>query len=817
MSNYSIISTNISTPMGSDKLNILKPESNNNQNNMFSKYSNGSNSKVTNKIIIKDEKVFESTDMYINQTQETNLQSNFLGEINDKYLLIAKIGEGGTSKVYLARSKQDQFSLFAIKIIKNSSDLETKLVDNEINLLMKANNPNIVKILDGGKGLLINEEGKKCVIQFLVLEYLKYGELFNFIYFPQCGFGECLGKYIFVEILKGLLDCHYKGIIHRDIKVENIMITENFDIKISDFGFATSLKGSKNTGLLYTAKGTLNYAPPEILENKPYFGAQADIFSLGVTLFVIVTGKIPFKRANYSDQYYKLIIEQHYDAYWERIKNTILPVSDEFKNLFVLMVSNHAGLRPSLEEIVHSDWLIKEQLKLPKKTEFAEEMNKRLSIINKSNEFIKSLQKARDIDIDVRKSDDNNNKINTHQENSHNEYLIYRTCSQSSSKGGFTVITPNKTSNNTHNNLNFEYSKGEDIIRNGLVEHSVESKDCISKINNFRVNEEFANEIKASKIGTNQNLRLKDYFWNQDLGIIRELNSEGNLNKPSSNSSIGNLSNLSINSNSQKHPSKEDSQSKSLDNSLNKSEKNNNSNIKDNNQIKKIALQLNFIKTPILQNPYVLFVDADEKDTMYLTPGILLDEIYNILLQKKLLLIGTSIANREGKEQLLPSFGHNNNSSNQSKSNYCSTFNSESNTNNNNFSSVFPGSDLSNNTANELTTESGGLFNILKHKNTYKITIMFNKSLLKKPIDDKKDKNGYNNSLLSMSQSQQTNDDITSVSTENYLDFTTDPLTMTLQIKKTNVGYAIEFTKVHGSKVDFYNEFQKIKSYVLGN
>ena len=87
-----------------------------------------------------------------------------------------------------------------------------------------------------------------------------------------------------------LESCHISGVVHRDLKTENIMMDENWVLKIADFGYATLLAGKKGDGILKTHLGTVSYAAPEILSHKDYNGPCADIFSIGVILFVLVKG-----------------------------------------------------------------------------------------------------------------------------------------------------------------------------------------------------------------------------------------------------------------------------------------------------------------------------------------------------------------------------------------------------------------------------------------------------------------------------------------------------------------------------------------------
>lgn len=96
---------------------------------------------------------------------------------------------------------------------------------------------------------------------------------------------------------------HKKGVVHRDLKLENILIDAKMNLKIVDFGFATY----KSIKKLHSYKGTKTYMAPEIKKRLPYDGRQVDVFSTAVILFIIVNGIFPFKEASNGDVYFQLI------------------------------------------------------------------------------------------------------------------------------------------------------------------------------------------------------------------------------------------------------------------------------------------------------------------------------------------------------------------------------------------------------------------------------------------------------------------------------------------------------------------------------
>jgi len=115
---------------------------------------------------------------------------------------------------------------------------------------------------------------------------------------------------------------------------------------------------------------------PEIKEGKIYDGKKADIFSLGVILFIMVQGIFPFAEAKSNDYYYKLILEGQYEKYWEKVAGKRF--SDEFKDLLLRMISYDPSQRPTIEEIQNHPWMQKEFEQVKAKEEIISKINENM-------------------------------------------------------------------------------------------------------------------------------------------------------------------------------------------------------------------------------------------------------------------------------------------------------------------------------------------------------------------------------------------------------------------------------------------------------
>ena len=297
-------------------------------------------------------------------------KDNYLGllitKTKNKYYILKQIGEGATSFVFLAIDKDKKE--YAVKLYKNIESYfnETSRLRNIVTT------KNIVKLISFGQGnlergysyyshKLFNHFGNEQV-NYGLFEYLKNGELFHYVFTIKKKFSEEISRKIFYDIVKAVECCHKSGISHGDIKLENILLNSNFNIKLIDFGFAKFIK----EGLISDIAGTKYYNAPEMFfcATKGYDGTLADVFSLGVVLFILVMGFYPFEKPNITDNRYKFISKKDYSGFWKKCEQKMgalkmdTKISSEFKDLVEKMICYKPKERINLENIKYHPWLV---------------------------------------------------------------------------------------------------------------------------------------------------------------------------------------------------------------------------------------------------------------------------------------------------------------------------------------------------------------------------------------------------------------------------------------------------------------------------
>ncbi|KAD0215467.1 hypothetical protein R6Q59_026791 [Mikania micrantha] len=224
-----------------------------------------------------------------------DIKGNILME---RYELGRLLGQGTFAKVYYARNLTTGQSV-AIKVIDKEKVLRvglTNQIKREISVMKRVRHPNILQLYE--------VMATKTKIYF-ALEYAKGGELFDKI--ANAGkLKEQIAHKYFQQLINAVDFCHSRGVYHRDLKPENLLLDENENLKVSDFGLSALAESKHQDGLLHTTCGTPAYVAPEVITRRGYDGDKADVWSCGVILYVLLAGYLPFHDSNLVEMYRKI-------------------------------------------------------------------------------------------------------------------------------------------------------------------------------------------------------------------------------------------------------------------------------------------------------------------------------------------------------------------------------------------------------------------------------------------------------------------------------------------------------------------------------
>ncbi|XP_060919891.1 serine/threonine-protein kinase MARK1 isoform X2 [Labrus mixtus] len=234
------------------------------------------------------------------------------------YRLMKTIGKGNFAKVKLARHTLTGRELF-----------------REVSVMKTLNHPNIVKLFE------VIETEKTL---YLVMEYASGGEVFDYLV-AHGRMKEKEARAKFRQIVSAVEYCHQKRIVHRDLKAENLLLDADMNIKIADFGFSNEFTpGSK----LDTFCGSPPYAAPELFQGKKYDGPEVDVWSLGVILYTLVSGSLPFDGQNLKELRERVLRGKYRIPFY---------MSTDCENLLKKLLVLNPGKRGSLQQIMKDRWM----------------------------------------------------------------------------------------------------------------------------------------------------------------------------------------------------------------------------------------------------------------------------------------------------------------------------------------------------------------------------------------------------------------------------------------------------------------------------
>lgn len=255
-----------------------------------------------------------------------------------KYEFGKMLGQGNFAKVYHGRDLKSGQSI-AIKVIDKEKVLKVGLIDQtkrEISVMKMVKHPNIIQLYE--------VMATKTKIYF-AMEYAKGGELFEKV--AKGRLKEDVARKYFQQLILAVDFCHSRGVYHRDLKPENLLLDDNGNLKVTDFGLSAHESCTRLDGLFHTTCGTPAYVAPEVISRRGYDGGKSDIWSCGVILFVLLTGHLPFNDSNIIQMYRKISKADYKCPNW---------VPPDVRRLLKRILDPNPVTRISMKKIMENPW-----------------------------------------------------------------------------------------------------------------------------------------------------------------------------------------------------------------------------------------------------------------------------------------------------------------------------------------------------------------------------------------------------------------------------------------------------------------------------
>jgi len=291
--------------------------------------------------------------------------SNYLGLLDNRYILVKGLDSSNLSATYKVFDSFTEKDLIAKIFKENHFSIDSEI---EINQKISRNeSPFFLKYINSSSGPFVMDEIKEYNKCYILFEYATKGNLLQYVNLKRRGFEEKISKVIFAKILKSIQLLHGLGICMKTIDLSNILLDgDNYDLKLSNFELSSLFINQNGEKILLKEKvKSFQNVAPEVIKGIPYDGEKADIFSLGLLLFSLVTGLHGLKATNTNhssldlkEKLFKSIKMNKIESFWkllEKIKG--IQVSQEFKKLFIKMVAINPKERPTVGEIYNDEWM----------------------------------------------------------------------------------------------------------------------------------------------------------------------------------------------------------------------------------------------------------------------------------------------------------------------------------------------------------------------------------------------------------------------------------------------------------------------------
>ncbi|XP_063633117.1 testis-specific serine/threonine-protein kinase 3-like [Cydia splendana] len=265
-----------------------------------------------------------------------------------KFVMENIIGEGSYAKVYRAIYIVDETHTIdlACKVIDTSNTPRVylyKFLPRELDVLARVNHPHIIHVTN------IYQRFAKY---FIFMRLSENGDLLHYISRkgPLC---EAQCRVWLRQLMCALEYLHALNIAHRDLKCENVLISANFNVKLTDFGFVRPMSdGGPNDDLSNTYCGSLLYAAPEILKGVPYAPKSCDLWSMGVILYAMLNKALPF-----NDTSVRVLYDKQIQRKWRFRSKVVTMLSKQCLGLVTTLLEPNAQARPTASAVLHGPWI----------------------------------------------------------------------------------------------------------------------------------------------------------------------------------------------------------------------------------------------------------------------------------------------------------------------------------------------------------------------------------------------------------------------------------------------------------------------------
>ncbi|RLN26382.1 hypothetical protein BBJ28_00002329 [Nothophytophthora sp. Chile5] len=233
---------------------------------------------------------------------------------------------------------------------------QVRSILHERNAMERVHHPNVLQV-----ERLVPGQKFGCNYAALVTEYASNGDMFDLVALGGA-LSESLAKLFFVQLLHALEACHANGVVHRDVKPENLLLDANFTLKLGDFGVAAvtpAFPGATVADVVARDEsGTALYMAPEIRAKRLYRGTPVDVWSAGVTLFILLTGVPPFDFAQKGDVSYDYLLAGDMERFWAtQPAESACLIGAEARDLVSAMLRVDPNQRMTVEQALQHPWL----------------------------------------------------------------------------------------------------------------------------------------------------------------------------------------------------------------------------------------------------------------------------------------------------------------------------------------------------------------------------------------------------------------------------------------------------------------------------